>query len=216
MDQACIAKRSFSRVGEQGVAFASPDGIVLVGPGGGRLLSRDAWDRKTWRELSPEDLRGTYHDEAYVGFLVRAAGAGFAFSREFEGAVTLTDDVLAAYRDLDRDTIFVVSRADRRVREWRAQGTGAARTMRWRGRLHVGRRRTFSAAQVVAEAYPVTFRLFTEAGMAFEKTVQNASPFRLGRRPGGGSLKLASNWQYEVEGTQEVEEVRVGSMMDML
>ena len=31
LDQACIAKRSFSRVGEQGVAFASPDGIVLVG-----------------------------------------------------------------------------------------------------------------------------------------------------------------------------------------
>lgn len=219
-DQSCVSKRSFSRVSVQGVAYASPDGIVLVGPRGGELITRQAWDRKTWAALGPKDVHGTYHDDAYVGFLVRPPPpggvasqerqTGFAFSQEFEGAVSLSDDVLVAYRDRQRDTIYVVDRGTRRVREWRAAGDGVARTMRWRSRLHTGRFRTFSAAQVVAEGYPIRFRILADGAEVLNRIVDSDQPFRL------PCLALAANWQYEVEGVHEVEEVRIGTMWDMI
>ena len=208
LDQACISKRSFTRVEQQGTAYASPDGLVLVGPGGGQFLTRQAWDRRNWQALSPETLRMHYHDEAVIGF---HDGGGFAFSSEFEGAITLSDDIRASHRDLANDTIYVVPASDDMVREWRSHDPDAATrtTMQWRSGLYSGAFRTFSMAQVIAEGYPMKLLLLAD-GQSHEYDVRGRSPFRL------ASIPLASEWYFEVQGRYTVQEVRVGNGGEMI
>ena len=208
LDQACIAKRSFTRVEQQGTAYASPDGLVLVGPGGGQLLTRRAWDRRGWQALNPSTLQAHYHDEAVVGFYDEG---GFAFSGEFEGAISLSDEILASHRDLENDTIYVVPSSDNKVREWKASDPDAPTrtTMQWRSGLYSGAFRTFSMAQVIAEGYPVKLILLAD-GQSHEYDVRGRNPFRL------AAIPLASEWHFEVQGRYTVQEVRVGNGMEMI
>ena len=133
LDQACVSKRSFARWGEQGVVYASPDGLVLVSSQSAEILTRDAFDRTAWQALGPAGLQGAYHDDAYLAFL---AGSTVAFSREFQGVVTTPDAVAAVFEDRGRDEIAVAI-GTRLLRFGIDAGPGqAARTMRWRSRDH--------------------------------------------------------------------------------
>ena len=211
-EQICAAKRSFAAVDQQGVTFASPEGLVLVGPGGGLFLSRKYYDRADWQALSPAEFRAVYHDGAFLTF---SNSKATALNPDIEGIVEIEDaGIKAVFRDTERDKVYVID-SDRYLAEWKSsQAAGdALRTMRWRSRVHVGVTRTFSAAQVIADAYPVTFRLFTEAGIAaiFIKAVASRAPFRL-----PADLGLHAEWSYEIEATTAVKEVRIGAMMEML
>ena len=207
LDQACVSKRSFVRAGQQGILYASPDGLVLVGPGGARLITRELYSLRDWRALEPENLVGAYLDGQYLGFLENDT---IVINPENLGEVRLPDDVKASYSDLESDRLWLVTGSE--IQQWSALPvTGVAfRTWRWRSRLELGRLRTFSAAQVIANAYPVILRLFGNGQQVAEITVMNADGFRL------PPMGLRSEWQYELEGNVEVTEVRIGAMRDML
>ena len=208
-NQSCVSKGSFAYVDLQGVVYASPDGLVHVGPGGGKMISRKAYDRANWQELVPEDIRAVYHDGVYVAFL---DGRAVAFDPEQEGVIRTDDDVRTMFHDRERDLIYVVDAADNRLKIWRTQGDDMAvyRTMRWRSRLHVGRPRTYSAAQVIATGYPVTFKLIANGVEFFASDIADANPFRL-----PASQTLYPNWEYEVSGNNHVEQVLIGAMHEM-
>ncbi|MCY4470291.1 MAG: hypothetical protein OXC08_16375 [Thiotrichales bacterium] len=207
--QPCAAKRSFGIVDQQGIVYASPEGLVLVGPAGGKFISRAYYDKADWATLRPVEFRAVYHDGAYVAF---STTRSVAIADDIEGAVEFTDaGVRAVFQDTARDTIYVVG-ADRYLYEW-ATGLAdgdAPRTMRWRSRLHVAQARTFSAAQVIASAYPVTFKLFGDGVERATKAVASRRAFRLPDRMG-----LRTEWEYEIAGTSAVQEVRIGAMSDM-
>ena len=222
LDQACVSKRSIVRAADQGLLYASPDGLVHVGPGGARLASREAYDREAWEALGPENLVSVYHDTQYLGFLANTA---IATDPENAGIVTLDDDIEAAFVDRDEDRVYVVS--NRAIREWRSAPAGneALRTFVWRGRTESGPLRSYIAAQVIAASYPVTLRLFVEPDkpapgapepdpedrvMVFEQAVANRRPFRL------PPIRLKGEWEFELEGSVEVREVRIGDMSEML
>ena len=67
-NHACVSRGSFAYIDLQGVVYASPDGLVLVGPKGGELISRPVYDRSEWQALEPANLRAVYHDGTYLGF----------------------------------------------------------------------------------------------------------------------------------------------------
>lgn len=204
LDQACVSKHSFARWGEQGVVYASPDGLVLVSSRDATLITRDAFDRTAWQALGPAGLRGAFHDDAYLAFL---AGSTVAFSREFEGVVTTPDVVVAVFEDRARDEIAVA--VGTQLLRWGIDG-GTARTMRWRSRDHPDLLRNFSAAQVIADAYPVTLELWADGARRARIAVQGVQPFRL------PATALYREWSYRVEAAHAVKEVRIGAMAEML
>ena len=202
LDQSCVSKHSVARAGVQGVLYASPDGLVLVGPGGGKIVSRGSYDLEKWRAIGPENIRAFYHDNQYVAFL--ASGA-ISNDPDTGDIVEFDGDVTAGFAGREDDRLYLVIGGA--IQEWRTsrEFDEALATMRWRSGVNVGRLRSFSTAQVISEATetnPITFRLFAEGRMVHEQERTNSAPFRL------PSLELGGDWQYEVEGMAEVKEVR--------
>ena len=230
--QPCIAKRSFAHVGQQGVVYASPNGIVLVGPGGAELISRDAYDLRAWRALGPENIQAFYHDNQLLLFLEESA---IAFDAE-TGTVTEypDDEISGGYLDEEADRLYVTTSDG--IQEWRSSVEAAAgglsadtaRTYVWESGIDEGPSRTYSAVQVIANSYPVMFRLFGKSGSGsnavervFEKEVGSRAAFRVPTKVTDDqgvehNFGLHSEWRYELEGTVEVEEVRIGAMQEML
>ena len=208
-DQPCAAKRSFATVAEQGIVYASHEGLVRVGPGGGQFLSREAYDGDDWEKLNPDEFRAVYHDGLYLAFSrTKATALGPAQN----GVVEIDDaGVKAVWRDGERDKLYVVD-GDNLLKEWKTSvaATDAPRSMTWRSRLHTGRLRTWPAAQVIADAYPVTLKLFAGGAEVHSQEVADNIPFRL------PPLGMHADWEYEISGTNAAHEVRIGSMQDLL
>ena len=121
----------------------------------------------------------------------------------------------AIFHDRDRDKLYVVDDSDNMLKEWvsSAEASAVLRSARWCSYIDVGLARIFSAAQVIANGYPIHFRLFADSGRAaiWEKEVTGRNPFRV-----PGNLGLHGEWQYEIEGQHTVEEVRIGGMREMI
>lgn len=226
-DQPCVSKRSFAWIDRMGLVYASNDGLVLVGPSGGEFVSRNYFDRQDWEAHDPHEFNSIYHDGHYVAFN-ETQEKTVAFSPE-KAPVYISDDtgnnrVKALQYDRDLDKIWVVNNT-RRLFEWHTDGVSSTkRSMLWRSRLHISPGQTFNAAQVFAEG-EITFRLFgsdsqemdfgtSSADMRFEKTLTDTEVNRPFRLP--ATLGIFNHWVYEVEGTNTVYEIRVGSMRDML
>ena len=208
-NQSCVSKNSFAYADLQGVIYASPDGLVLVGPQGGQLITEPVYTRKQWAALAPAGMvRAVYHDRAYLAFF---ADQSVAFDPKMQGIVRTDDAAKVVYHDRARDSVYIID-ATNRLKEWKtAPAVGdTIRAMRWRSKLHVGSRRTYFAAQVIAENYPVTFRLFADGQRVEFILVIDERPFRL-----DADMGLHAKWFYEIEGQNTVEEVRIGSMMEM-
>ena len=213
LDQICAGKHGFASVDQDGLVFASTEGLVQVGPAGGQVVSRDSYDRADWQALKPGLFNAIHHDGAYLAFSVGTGSTGetLALNPEMAGSVAIADaDVQAVFHDTERDKVYIVQ--GRRLKEWKSEPDAAdpKRPMTWRSRLHVAPGRTFTAAQVIAEGYPVTLTLTGDGAQRFTKSVADARPFRL------SNMGLHSEWYYEIAGTNAVVEVRIGSMEEML
>jgi hypothetical protein len=89
------------------------------------------------------------------------------------------------------------------IKKWDA---GAAMTCRARSKqFQAPHPMNFGAAEVTADAYPVTFRLFADGVLKHTQSVTGRNPFRL---PSGF---LAQDWQIEIEGASAVQGVAIGT-----
>lgn len=219
LEQPCSSKHSFASIDLEGVCYASPEGLVLAGPRGAQVISTPVFRERQWNELRPGDFRSTYHDTMYIAWSAGATGQAVVMGKEMQGVSFIDDaNVLSVWRDAANDLVYLLidgGGAGRSIWQWdtKPQPDDVLRTMRWRGRLNIAPARCYSAAQVIAEGYPVTFRVFLDGSSqaAFTHSVTSRSPFRI-----PATLSNRSEWTYEVEGQHGVREVRVGMMSEML
>lgn len=105
--QACVSKPSLVSA-EFGVMYASRDGLVLIGPGGMTLVTREFFDREKWAAYYPHTIHAASFDGGrYIGFYITGnpgdgtrTGAGFIFDRR-EGADAFVDLNFYAYSLFD-------------------------------------------------------------------------------------------------------------------
>lgn len=62
--QACISKRSIVSM-DNGVLYASPDGLCIAGPDGIRVISQAAFSKEDWQEAVGAAPLGMYHEGRY-------------------------------------------------------------------------------------------------------------------------------------------------------
>lgn len=233
----CVSKRSLVS-GDRGVIFATNDGLIWVGFGGLRMITRDIITRDEWAEWNPTSMHGAVFDGRYVGFFldeqnrdydfVDPQGRGFIFDYNDQASgsdnrdklTLLTFYATAVYASPDTN-LHYVRRESRRntLMEWEA-GTGYL-PYRWRSKaLTMPYITTFAAAKVVGQhawkgdaltGRNVEFSLWAGTHEKYRRPVTTSEPFRLPR-----FYRETEPWYLQVEGTEYVQMIHMATSMEDL
>lgn len=214
-NQPCVSKRSIKSF-KAGVIYASPDGLVLVDPTGGvTVATHDVLTREQWQAYRPESMHAAVYEDRYYCWYDTGAERGCLIFEMSSQGVTLSRAsvyVTATYADGRRDELFVAMGPDNNLYKWDA---GAPLSLTWISRVvTMERPQNVGAVQVVADAYPVTFKLDavieTDAGprdVQVVKQIANGRPTRL-----LGNYR-ARQYSYTVTGPTGIREVTVASTL---
>jgi hypothetical protein len=208
--QSCVSKRSIAMLGGW-VVYASPDGLVGLSGGTGKLLTEQHYSRDEWQALTPANMIGAVHDNAYFGFLA-SGGIVLQLSGGRLQLTTITTTAVEAYTDLLDDMLYVVISSGGGTYSLYKWHQGATNMQyRWRGRDVVyDHRAFFSSARVDAESYPVVLLLYCEGDQAGYFTASNDKSFRLPKLDPGRVYSL------EIQGSTSVHTAGVASSMQEL
>lgn len=202
--QACISPPSAVGMGH-GVAWSSPDGLAYIGAGGARMLTEGVMTRDDWQALNPSSIQGCMYERRYFGFY--NDGTAKAFIYDFtnqQGMYFLDFGCSALYLDDLQDALFTLDGIN--VQKF---DSGAFKTVTFKSKVTKLPKPTqaFSCAEVVADVYPVTFKLYADGVLKHTQTVTSNNPFRL---PGG---YYAQTYQFEVSGTSAIQGVAMAHSM---
>ena len=207
MPQGCVSSRSIASMGN-GVAWASEDGLCWFGSGGPRLLTQGIMTREDWQALVPSSIIGRMYEGLYFGSYDDGSGRkGFFISPgDPQGVYFMDTGYSAMHFDELKDQLYVLSGTN--VQKWDA---GTAMTYRvvskqFKQPYPVN----YGAAEVIASAYPVTFRLYADGALKHTQTVASRAPFRL---PSGFR---AFDYQIELEGTNPIQGAAIAFSMEEL
>ena len=67
MVQPCVSRRSIAS-DQYGVVYASPNGLVCIGPGMQDVLTQQLYTREEWQALAPSTMLGMMYNNMYIGF----------------------------------------------------------------------------------------------------------------------------------------------------
>lgn len=206
INQACVAARSVVSMGT-GVAWASEDGLCWFGQDGARVITNGIMLREDWQALVPSSIIGKMYEGMYFGSYDDGSGRkGFIIDPSGGGIYFLDVGYSAMYFDSLKDQLYVLNGAN--IGKWDA---GTALTYRSRSKpFRQGVPINFAAAVVVANAYPVTFRLYADGVLKHTQTVADRNPFRL---PSGFR---AFEYQIELEGTNPVQDAAIATSVEEL
>ena len=196
LEQACVSKRSIVETGD-GIMYASPDGLVLLGSGGARVVTAGILSQEQWQAYNPSSIHGYWHENRYHGFYtVSGVTKLFIFDPTGQTASWCEAEVsaYAAHRAVQDDSLYVLTSTGVET----LFGGSTKRTYRWVSKIaDMPSPINFSYGQVVASSYPVTMKV-TADGTERSYTVSTSSPFRL------HSGFLAREWSIELTGTSDV------------
>lgn len=155
--QACVSKRGLVS-SEAGVIYPTPDGLYLIGPKAGVLVTRDLFTRDEWQALRPSTMHAAIHDGRL--FLFHGTGGsgsgGLILDRaEPESGLTRLDfHSTAAYSDAEEDALYLAVNGSGGPGIMRWEGASTPLNFTWRSKTFViGRPVNLAAARVLAD-YP--------------------------------------------------------------
>ncbi len=191
-NEACVSARSVVSFGH-GVAWACPDGLAYFGAGGPKMITNGLMTREDWQAIDPASIVGSLYEGAYLGFYtVAGVTKGFLVDPLQPTGLYFTDiPGQAAFFDALQDQLYVLDGTS--IQKWNA---GEAMTATFRSKVfRTPKPLSFAAAEVVAQDYPVTCKVYADGVLKHTQTVLAANPFRL---PSGF---LAQAWQLELSTT---------------
>lgn len=195
--QACVSKRSIVSL-NGAVYYASPDGLMRLSPGSMDLVTRQLYLREQWQALNPESFQAFGHDLQYIALRDNGASRSVWIFDLASNEVSESDVALAtAYADLQFDTLFVVNSGTLTISEWAA---GSALTAHWKSKkFSLPTPMSFAWVQVMAEAYPVTVKVYSDGVLIQTHTLTSeaTSAQRLPPKPG-------RTWEIEIGSSHEV------------
>lgn len=207
IEQACASKRSIVSTNNS-VIYASPDGLVMLSSGGSRVITEQMFTRAQWQAaFNPTSIHAYQHDMKYVAFYDNGTTAGgFIFDLTSGQFIYHNIYATAGYNDLRADKLYTAF-SNRQVKIW--QG-GASLSYTWKSKkFTMPQIMGFSCAQIEAEAYPVTAKVYSGGVLVHTQTVSSRAPFRLPAKP-------SRDWEFQLEGNTEVFSVAIAQSMEEL
>lgn len=102
--QACVSKQSMVDMGEYAI-YASPDGLVAIGPSVAKLITEPLFNKKEWQSYSPETIRAAHYEGKYVAFYNNSRG--FVFDPRNGDFIELDFFSRAIHSDLKSDKLYL-------------------------------------------------------------------------------------------------------------
>jgi hypothetical protein len=209
--QSCTSKKSIINTRDS-IIYSSPDGLVRIGSGGFKVITEEYFTKREWNILlDPTEIDGNWHDNRYFGF---HSGGGFVYDPfdESIGFTTLDAISAASFVDAEDDRLYTIPlpAPTAQIECW--DGDVTQKTFIWRSpQLRTSYPFNPSAARVLSDSYPLTFRLFDADGnLEMTKTVVDKEIFRL---PGG---YIADFVQIEVEHDDKISYVGIAESVEEL
>lgn len=205
--QACAAPRSVVSMGV-GVAWASEDGLCWFGQGGARLLTSGLLTREDWQAMQPTSVIGCMYEGLYFGSYHDGSGRkGFFIDpTDPSGIYFLDTGYSALHFDSIQDQLYVLDGVQ--VKRWDG---GTAMTVTAKSKLfRAPKPINFACAEVVADSYPVTFKIYAGGAVKLTHSVSDRNPFRL---PSGFMDK---DWQIEIVTQRPVQSVAIATSVEEL
>ena len=211
IEQSCVSKRGIVDMG-YAVAYPTPDGLALIGMGAPNdVVTRKLLRKEDWEKYNPPSIHAYFFDGRYIAFYDATAiggqQGGFILDPLNPDIGLVETDLYATAGFTNRldDSLYLVIGGN--IVKW--EGAATKRTNLWKsGITRLPRPVNMSSAQVIAETYPVTYRLYADGALKHTEVVADSSPFRL---PSG---YLADEYERELSG--EVSRCLTATSMDEL
>jgi hypothetical protein len=214
ISQPCASVRGVVDMGDY-VTYPGDDGLVMVSSAQAGVITQAIFTKEEWQRLNPASFIAGEYDGRYVCFFIALNGTagGFVLDPKEPTATFTTLDFHAtvAWTDPKTGDLYLV--IDEQIMKW--DSNDAERFIkRYRSRRYPFATPWCPArARVVADAYPIDFRLFAnpdpehpnDVVEVHSVTVENGHPFVL---PDG---YVATQLEYEVKGLPLVTEVSIAS-----
>jgi len=203
IEQACVSKRSIVSMGGV-VIYASPDGLIALAPSGSKNLTDTMFTHDQWQTFVPSSIHGYHQDGKYIGFYdTGSAQGGFMYDLQSGQFILHSLYAEAGYTDIQRDELFLAF-DDRTVKKWL---DGSFLSYTWKSKkFTLPQIMSFACAQLEAETYPVTMKVYADGSLIHTQTVANRNPFRLPAVAG-------RDWEVQLEGSSEVFSMAVAQSM---
>jgi len=137
MQQPCISKRSIES-DQFGVVYASPNGLVAIGPGIQDVITQPLYTRDEWQQLNPQSILGIVYNNMYIGFYQAEEGIkSFVISRnDIPPLSYLSCCATAAFVERTTGAVYIVSSLDNKIYELDAD-TVNNQTYEWKSKLFI-------------------------------------------------------------------------------
>lgn len=200
LEQACVSKRSIVSMGRN-VFYASPDGLVMLFPGGSAVVTESLISRSDWQILQPDKIHAYGHDGKYIAFFDpdapepvilwgRQAG-GFVMDLVSKQFYLHTYIARAGYTDLRNDALYLATNTNPpTLLKWGRGVPSSTATGLWKSKIFGFPQGTgFSCGQVEAgplryrpdgvhpetPAYPVTLRIYVDGALFHTVTIPSTT-----------------------------------------
>lgn len=203
--QPCLSAKSVVEIGG-GVMWASDEGLAFISNAGFQLLTAERFSPKEWKPYAPSTIRAYRWENRYVAFYdTGTKQAGFYFDVTTRDFYELDYYATAGFTD-ERNGNLYLAVGDN---VWRFNGGDENLTVNWLSKKFTTPAPINPAvAKVVAEAYPVTFKLYAAGVLKLTKTVTNEQAFSLPTGYKADVFEIELITQHAVKGFAVAETIR--------
>ena len=209
IEQACVGRRSIVDFGTV-VAYASPDGLIVIDGGGATNATAALFTRDQWQALVPSSFVAFNWENKYLCFYddgtVQRGFIVDPFAPEY-GVRYVDKYATGGYRDIEEDLLYLIIGTN--IEKWDQSSTKLQYT--WKSKpIYTSRALNMSAAKVFADAYPVTVEFHVDGVRRYTRLVTSLHAFRL---PGGFR---GEKFELVIKGKRRVSEVIMATTMTEL
>lgn len=137
MQQPCVSKRSIES-DQFGVLYASPNGLVAIGPGVQDVITQGLYTRDEWQQLLPETMLGVVYNNMYIGFYLTSDGIkSLVLSRNDTPPLSyLSASATAAFVERSTGAVYTVSSLDNKIYKLDSDDVNS-QTYEWKSKMFI-------------------------------------------------------------------------------
>lgn len=171
----CVSKRSIAS-DEQGAMYASPNGIIKIGPGIADNVVRGLFTRDEWNTYNPSTMLGEVHDGRYFLFYTYpdGDGGGLILDRNNQASPLTTTNVIATalHADPVNANLFIAENDE--IKGWDSDAVNDLH-YEWRSKVFVlPRPLNLGAAQISGDFSAADAAARLQAMLAYLKAKNQA------------------------------------------